>query len=125
MAVSRLEVSGVSPPTRGEQRPQLLVLRRSGKTHAAHQDIDRATAITTRKGSFMKTREITPREYLCIVGACPAAFATDRDTVLLVGKLVKDPSAVGVHPERLTSEEAMIEVPVGFLSALFGDKGSK
>ena len=65
----------------------------------------------------MKIRNVTPESHRCAGGACPAFFKTDRDSFLIVGKMVSSP------PEELEGkvgpEEAVVEIPAGLLRDLF------
>jgi hypothetical protein len=45
----------------------------------------------------------------CFGGTCPAVYATDRDTIVVQGKLVND---TGVTP---SDGEALVEIPAELL----------
>lgn len=51
-------------------------------------------------------------------GHCPTLFKTDRDTLIVQGKIVTDPEALATVQETyagLGDEETVIEIPLGLL----------
>lgn len=66
----------------------------------------------------MKLVNLTPKKLLCVAGlGCPAVFATDRGTVLVVGKVIK-PTEVGLADSAIGSGETLIEVPAALFPEL-------
>jgi hypothetical protein len=63
----------------------------------------------------MKLQEITPSEYLCAIGACPAIFRTDRGTFLIVGRTLSISESESLIPGRLNSDETAVEIPITLL----------
>ncbi|MFF4412101.1 hypothetical protein ACFYY8_06180 [Streptosporangium sp. NPDC001559] len=43
-------------------------------------------------------------------GTCPAVYATDRDTFVVQGRIVDDPSALG-DVVNLGADETLVEIP--------------
>ena len=66
----------------------------------------------------MKIREITPKEYQCIVGACPAVFQTDRGSILIVGRVLTEDERGRLPEIAVGKGEAVVEVPTGLLSKI-------
>lgn len=65
----------------------------------------------------MILREITPESLKCGIGACPAIFATDRGTFVLIGKVMPSalpPTLVG----RVGADETVVEIPAQLLEKL-------
>lgn len=63
----------------------------------------------------MKIEDITPPEYRCAIGACPAVFRTDRDTLVIVGRVLSAAETHGMLPGRISSDEGAIEIPIGLV----------
>ena len=66
----------------------------------------------------MKIQDITPAEMSCAIGACPAIFRTDRDTLLVIGQTVSSDEAQRLAPGRVGLKECMVEVPLQLLQDL-------
>jgi hypothetical protein len=64
----------------------------------------------------MKIYDITPLEYRCLVGACPAVFRTDRASLLIVGRLLTDDEKRALAELSVGDGETVIEVPTGLLA---------
>ncbi len=58
---------------------------------------------------LMITREVTPNQMSCIVGACPAIFETNQDAYAVIGKVV-EPKELGLD-KRVAKDETLIVVP--------------
>lgn len=63
----------------------------------------------------MKIRNITPKKFQCIVGACPAVFKTDRKTLLIVGRVVSESEKRALPEIGVGKDEILIEVPRGLV----------
>ena len=61
-------------------------------------------------------KELTPKNMQCGIGACPAWFKTDRKTYLLIGKKIKNQNAIRGLKNRISKDDAVIEVPLNLLS---------
>jgi hypothetical protein len=59
----------------------------------------------------MKTRELTPRETRCVVGACPAIFETADGQLLLIGKTQHSAARFGIQATRVGPDETLVAVP--------------
>ncbi len=55
------------------------------------------------------TKERTPKEMLCGIGACPAIFETSRGSYAIIGKTL-NAKALGIS-KRVGKDEILIEVP--------------
>lgn len=58
----------------------------------------------------MRVTEITPKQFSCQAGGCPAIFKTDRGTYLIIG--TKLDSAASQLSHRIGPNEVVIEVPI-------------
>jgi hypothetical protein len=56
----------------------------------------------------LKIRELTPTAMRCIFGQCPALFETDRETLIVIGRVLEDPT---ILEGRIGKGEVAIEVP--------------
>jgi len=60
----------------------------------------------------MKLKELTPKKYACVIGACPAIYELDsqecKNDYLIVGKLI-DPKSVGLE-KKVGKEEVLIKI---------------
>ncbi len=56
----------------------------------------------------MKTVEIA---ISCVIGSCPAIFKTDKQTHVIVGKLIKTDFLTPQISKRINHGEVAIEVP--------------
>ena len=64
----------------------------------------------------MKLNNISPSEYICVVGACPQLYATDRDSYIIIGtKLKKDQIIAAGLVNNLSDNEIAIEIPKGLI----------
>lgn len=63
----------------------------------------------------MKIEDVTPMHLRCGVGACPGIFRTDRDTFLVVGPPLSRDQVKTLLPERVSSNEMVIEIPIDLL----------
>lgn len=61
-------------------------------------------------------RELTPSGAACVIGACPAIFETDQNSVLVVGKAlsIEDAERVGIAL-RVAEGESVVEIPKNLL----------
>lgn len=66
----------------------------------------------------MRLKEITPKTLMCVVGACPAVYETDRGTIILVGCRLAADAVADLLPNRVAPHEAAIEVPRELLANL-------
>jgi len=65
----------------------------------------------------MSIKDITPKEFKCIVGACPGIFETDRNTYILIGvELKKDQLRHLGLQGRVGNDETVIEIPKDILN---------
>ncbi|MFA5993052.1 MAG: hypothetical protein WC796_05080 [Candidatus Pacearchaeota archaeon] len=55
------------------------------------------------------TKEITPKDMSCVLGACPAIFETNNSSYAVIGKVL-DAKNLGIE-NRLGKNEVLIEVP--------------
>ena len=55
------------------------------------------------------TKELTPKEMLCIIGGCPAIFETNKDSYIVIGK-IQNATHLGIS-NRVSKNEIIIEVP--------------
>ena len=70
---------------------------------------------TNRKPHQIGLTEVTPSRMRCLAGACPALFKTTRDTYVVVGRRVTDPTLIRVLESRVAAEEELFEVPAALL----------
>ena len=61
----------------------------------------------------MKTRNITPPAFDCLIGMCPAIYETDRSTYLIVGTPVPPNDSDIAH----SKDEVLVEVPRALLDS--------
>lgn len=54
-------------------------------------------------------RNVTPEDFDCGVGPCPAIYETDSGTYLIIGKQV-NPSDAGLE-SKVGDDELLVEVP--------------
>jgi len=59
----------------------------------------------------MKVKDITPTQFSCGVGACPAVFRTDQGTFLLVGRALTSSEIARLIPGRVSVNERAVEIP--------------
>lgn len=65
----------------------------------------------------MKLKDITPPEFLCSLSmACPTIFKTDRDTYIIIGKVVSHPDLDG----RVGAGETTVEIPCDLVLKALG-----
>jgi hypothetical protein len=69
----------------------------------------------------MKLKEITPKKLRCAVGPCPAVYASDRGTLVIVGKKVPKNDLSKLLPGKVASDEEGIELPKDFFPGLITD----
>ncbi len=55
------------------------------------------------------TKELTPKEMACGIGACPAIFETSNGSYAIIGKTL-DAKTLGISM-RVAKDEVLIEVP--------------
>ena len=65
----------------------------------------------------MKMFDITPKQFHCGIGACPAVFETDRGTYVLIGSNLPSAS-INELSERIGVGETAIEIPKELLASL-------
>lgn len=73
----------------------------------------------------MKLKDITPKEDLCAIGACPAVFESDRDTYVVVGKILPHSETSVLIPGRVGEDEIAVEVPKRILGKLIASTRSR
>lgn len=61
----------------------------------------------------MKTRNITPPAFHCLMNLCPALYETDRNTYLVVGKPIPQSDSHINHSKN----EVVVEVPRALLDS--------
>ena len=66
----------------------------------------------------MKLINKTPKSLSCIVGACPAIFETDKESYVIIGKIVNDKVSTTALKLRIGHNEIAIEVPKKLISQL-------
>lgn len=66
----------------------------------------------------MDIEDITPPEFACGIGACPAVFLTDRGSILVVGRSIRQEELRPALRERVGPNEALVEVPKALLRNL-------
>ncbi|MGB3479833.1 MAG: hypothetical protein WBB67_11815 [bacterium] len=64
----------------------------------------------------MKIKDITPSHMKCILGACPAIYKTDKDSYIIVGKLLSKKQLKKVLRKKLGNHEVAVEIPKQLLS---------
>lgn len=64
----------------------------------------------------MKIRNITPEKMLCVVGACPAIYETDRGTIVIIGKRLPQKDVNLLLSGKVDTQEEVIEIPRELLS---------
>ena len=60
------------------------------------------------------SKEVTPKDMMCGVGACPAIFKTNKGTYAIVGKTL-NAEKLGIA-NRIGKNEVLIEVPMKLLA---------
>ena len=71
----------------------------------------------------MKIRDVTPQRFSCTEGHCPAVYATEKGTYLIVGSRVD--SAENPLSSKVGLGETIIEVPVELIRQTTLNKGDK
>lgn len=69
---------------------------------------------------MIKYKDVTPENFMCggcPCNKCPAVLETDRDTYMIIGKLLPD-SVVTELKHRMADDEFVIEVPKGMIDGL-------
>lgn len=61
------------------------------------------------KKSLKISKDLTPKDMYCGIGACPAIFETNNGSYAIVGKVL-DAKSLGVS-NRVGKNEVLIEVP--------------
>lgn len=74
------------------------------------------------KKEKLELKEITPKEYQCIIGSCPAVFKTDRNTYVIVGKLVEDIKDIDLLSKKVGKGETAIELPQEIIDGIINNK---
>ena len=70
--------------------------------------------------------EITPEPFQCCPwGGCPAIFATDRGTYMIVGERLGTHDRGAIPPGRVAVDETVIEVPRGLIDQLLLSRSTK
>ena len=69
----------------------------------------------------MKLKEITPKQLRCGAGPCPAVYASDRGTLVIVGKKVSKEYLNKLLPGKVAPDEEGIELPKEFFPGLSTD----
>ena len=69
-------------------------------------------------GEDYQIRDLTPREFDCGTGPCPAVYETNKDSYLIIGKLV-NPADAGLE-KKVGEDEQLIEIPRGLLGGIVG-----
>ena len=54
-------------------------------------------------------REVTPKPQMCVVGACPAIFESNKKSYLIIGKKINGKD-LGIS-KRIAKDEILIEIP--------------
>lgn len=67
----------------------------------------------------MELKDITPTDYqMCASGGCcPAVFATDNDSYVIIGKVLPA-SVIEQLKDRVAGDEWVIEVPKGMIDKI-------
>ena len=68
----------------------------------------------------MKLIEITPKHLCCGVGPCPAIFATDRGTYVIVGKRLTQEQIRELLPDKVAPHEDAVEISKDFFAEITG-----
>lgn len=66
----------------------------------------------------MKLIEKTPETLICLIAQCPAIFETDRDSYVVIGKLLTTEQIAVLLNGRVGKEEAAVEFPKELLAKL-------
>jgi len=64
----------------------------------------------------MKLKDVSPKEFSCQAGGCPAVYKTDRGTYLIIGTEIDSPD--NLLPGRIGPNETAIEVSVGLIQGI-------
>lgn len=57
------------------------------------------------------TKEVTPKELLCMIGGCPAIFRTDKKSYVLIGKKLNKVDSKKIA-DRIAKDEFAVEIPI-------------
>jgi hypothetical protein len=71
----------------------------------------------------IKCFEITPKRFLCVGGACPSVFMTEKGTFLMIGKKLDKENIPDEVKRKIGSDEMVIEVPKNLITDLDLIKG--
>ncbi len=66
----------------------------------------------------MKVKDITPEQFRCVIGGCPAILQTNRQSLLIVGRILSTEEIRQVAPGRVGPDETIVEVPLGLFPHL-------
>lgn len=67
-------------------------------------------------------RDLTPKEFDCLLNLCLRIYETSRGTYVIIGKRV-EPKDVGLE-DKVGADELLIEIPRGLLSGIGGEQNS-
>ncbi len=74
------------------------------------------------KKENLKLKEVTPKAYQCVIGACPSVFKTDRNTYVIVGKLIDNIKDIDLLAQKVGEGETAIELPKEIIDSIINSK---
>ena len=79
-----------------------------------------------KERSRPKLIEVTPELFqFCPFSGCPAIFATDRGTYMIIGKRLSNHDRKEMPAGRVAIDETVIEVPQGLIDQLLLSRSTK
>lgn len=67
----------------------------------------------------LKVQDVTPVEADCApLPICPGIFKSNRDTYLIVGKVLSTEDSTALPEGRVAADEYVVEVPAGMIDLL-------
>ena len=66
----------------------------------------------------MILQRLTPPFMQCVIGACSEVYGTDRDTYIIIGKVLDKKTVEEFLPGKVGATEIAIEVPKALLQSM-------